>query len=337
MTEQSVPDVYVVRADFGRYANDFRENSYVGIGWLPELDLSTVADKEELRQAMQAAHSDANTMSVAQNTGQVWRFLNDLIPGTIVVTPTEDTEKLIVGRVNGDYYYEANPTGSHYAHRKAVDWSPEFLLRSGLSVPLQNSLRSSLTIFSPQSVEQIYQHLGLNVQGMKKQVELTAAEVKGQIIERIRELRPEEFEVLVQKLLVAIGFDAQHVGRSGDGGIDVTGELQVYNFATVNLKVQVKNYKASHYIDHKAIQQFRISVPDTFQAAFVTTSDFNKKAREEAAKPGFKRIGLVNGSQFADILIEHYADLSDEPGEELGISVEAIKDKLRLRHTLIPE
>ena len=76
----------------------------------------------------------------------------------------------------------------------------------------------------------------------------------------------------------------------------------------------------------KQIRDFRGAVPQDSQAAFVTTARFNTKAREEAVKQGFKRVGLVDGSQLVDILVDHYESLSQE-----------LKDKLRLRRTLVVE
>jgi restriction endonuclease Mrr len=66
-------------------------------------------------------------------------------------------------------------------------------------------------------------------------------------------------------------------------------------------------------------------VPEKAQAAFVTTSNYRKKAREEAEKVGFKRIGLIDGDQLVDILAEQYDDLPRE-----------IRDKLGLRRVLVP-
>ena len=60
------------------------------------------------------------------------------------------------------------------------------------------------------------------------------------ILKRILELSAEEFEPFVKELLSAIGFNAKHVGRIGDGGFDAEGELEIYNMAKIDLKVQAK-------------------------------------------------------------------------------------------------
>lgn len=126
-------------------------------------------------------------------------------------------------------------------------------------------------------------------------------------------------------MLTALGFEAEKTGKTGDGGVDVQGTLTVYNFATVDLNVQVKRYKPGSTIDHKTIKDFRASVPEKVQAAFVTTSRYTKKARQEAEKEGFKKIGLIDGDQLVDILAEEYERLPTE-----------VRDKLGLRRVLVP-
>ena len=46
---------------------------------------------------------------------------------------------------------------------------------------------------------------------------------------------------------------------------------------------------------------------------FIIYSVFNSKVKE-----GFKKIGLINGSQLVDILIDNYDDLPQELKDKLG-------------------
>jgi restriction system protein len=128
-------------------------------------------------------------------------------------------------------------------------------------------------------------------------VEHVEKDISTLVLERLLALDPDESEILVTELLTALGFEAEKTGKTGDGGVDVQGTLTVYNFATVDLNVQVKRYKLGSIINNKTIKDFRASVPDKVQAAFVTTSKYTKKARQEAEKEGFKRIGLIDGDQ----------------------------------------
>ena len=154
---------------------------------------------------------------------------------------------------------------------------------------------------------------------------MSAEDLNFLILEQMLSLSADEFEILVTELLTAIGFEAEHVGKTGDGGIDVQGTLRVYDFANVDLRVQVKRYQPKSKVDKKTIKDFRGSLPEKVQAAFVTTSDFNSQARDEAEKEGYKKIGLINGQQLVEILVTHYEDLPSE-----------IKEKLNLHRTLIP-
>jgi restriction system protein len=326
MSDNTTPSVYMVRADYTRYAPAFINGGYVGIGFLDNEDLSHFEKlgKDWLRTQYEHYHPNESKMSTAQNVGQIWRFLSELTPGTFVVTPLPDDSQLQVGRIISDYYFQPNPTDSRYSHRKHVEWFKEPLRRSALSIPAQNTLRSLLTIFQVSQYEEILAPYAIDLPQRVQRVISTQTEINRAILDEILSLSAEEFEILVKELLTAVGFDAEHTGKSGDGGVDVKGKLRVYEFATVDLMVQVKRY-TSGKISHQDIQRFRSSVPERTQAAFVTTSDFTSKARDEAERDGFKKIGLINGMQFVDILIERYDDLSEE-----------VRNQLNLKKTLLP-
>lgn len=318
------PSAYMVRANFARFAPAFHSGGYVGIGWLDE-DLTDIASRDELRLLYERRYPGAAPMNTAQSVGQIWRFLHDLSVGTYVLTPLSDDSKLLVGQITGGYYFVPTPLDSPYPHRKSVTWFERPITRGELSVPAQNTLRSSLTVFQVSQADEILGLYNISRPEPVQRVAMTESDIKRAILDQILELRADEFEILVQELLAAIGFeDAEHTGRSGDEGIDVKGKLSVYEFASIDIMVQVKRYHTGR-INHGMIRAFRSSVPERTQAAFVTTSDYTEKARAEAQREGFKKIGLINGSQLVDILVEHYDDLSDD-----------MRARLNLRKTLLP-
>lgn len=318
-------NVFCVRAQFGQYAPAFINGGYIAIGWLDKTNLGDVkpGDLDKLRELYLIRHPTVSSLSLGQNVGQIARFLFEIQPGDIVVSPTLENEKLAVGKVTGGYYFEAD-SACPFPHRKPVEWCKETVLRSTLSIPLQNTLRSSLTVYHVSRSDELARVAGFPV-GESKATH-TEADLYKRVLEQILELSADEFEILITDLLASIGFDADHVGRQGDEGIDVTGNLKVYGFAGVDLKVQAKRYSLNSKISPKAIRDFRGSVPEKSQGAFVATCSFNKKAYEEAVKPGFKRIGLVDGKQLVDIMVEHYERISSE-----------LRDRMRLRKALVPE
>jgi len=60
------------------------------------------------------------------------------------------------------------------------------------------------------------------------------------------------------------------------------------------------------------VRDFRGSVPEKSQGCIITTCAFQKRAKGEAVKEGFERIGLIDGAQLIEILIENYQDLSQK-------------------------
>lgn len=315
---------YCVRADRGIHAEACRKGGYAAIGW--ELgDLSSVprGDAEALAASYDAAYPEHGRSRRGINVGQIRRFLWGIEPGDVVVTPMRDPGYLLVGIAGERYYHEITPDCS-YPHRREVRWLEHPVLRSSLSVPIQNALRAMLAVFGVRPPDELLRAAGEEPQ-TPKSVERTEKGVTELVLGRLLELDADEFEILVAELLTALGFEAEKIGRTGDGGVDVEGTLDLYGFARVDLKVQAKRYKTST-IGPKAIKEFRASVPDNGQGAFVTTATYAKKAREEAEREGFKRIGLIDGKQLVDILSEEYERL---PGE--------LREKLRLRRGLMGE
>ncbi len=51
--------------------------------------------------------------------------------------------------------------------------------------------------------------------------------VRHELKAAIRELSPNDFELLVTKLLAALGFEVEHTGQSGDGGVDAVAVLSL--------------------------------------------------------------------------------------------------------------
>ncbi len=307
---------YCVRAEGGIYAQAFRTGGYAAIGWIPGEDLSNLpeGDLKSLATVYDSVYPADGNLRRGQNLGQISRLLWSIEPGDVVVTPTLQSEYLLIGMVDSPYYYEVTPD-CPYGHRRRVKWLPEKVLRSSLAVPLQNTLRSTLTVFEVRPPDELFQIVG------KKPAtpEHVEKDISTLVLERLLSLDHDEFEILITNLLTALGFEAEKTGKTGDGGVDVQGTLTVYNFATVDLNVQVKRYKLGSTISHKTIKDFRASVPEKVQAAFVTTSKYTEKARVEAEREGFKKIGLIDGGQLVDILVEEYEHLPVEVREKLGL------------------
>jgi predicted Mrr-cat superfamily restriction endonuclease len=314
-------NVWCVRAEFGTYTKQFVEGGYVGIGWMRNTDLAAVRAREELYPLYRQAHpDDTSNIVIGQQVGQIARFLFEIQAGDYVITPAADTEWLHYGKVAPDpsYAYSPGDDGCPYRHRRRAEWAKKRLKRGEFSVPFQNTMRCSLTVFAVSQRDEF-----LTATGREDLVPKPAVDQYDPyrvVLEQVLELDAKEFEILVGHLLTALGFEASEVtGRTGDGGVDATGELNVANLAKVKVFVQAKRYKLGAKVPATTVRQLRQAIPRDGQGAFITTADYQAAAHEVALDPSFPRIGLVNGRQLVDLLIEHWDDIPPEFRERLSL------------------
>ena len=316
-------NVWVVRAEFGKHADKFRNGGYVAL----DFDISEPYPVGQPREAfveMFKKHNPSVTSNVVigQQVGQITRFCESIQAGDYVITPSENNDVLYYGKVLDEpYYFEAMPSDScPYRHRRKVKWNRETASRSTFSVPFQNTIRSSLTIFS---ISQASEFLNsIDADGYKAPEAAPIYNHYDSVIEQILTLDAQEFEVLVKELLHAIGFEETEVtGKTGDGGVDATGILNVSNLAKVRVYVQAKRYKAGTKINAGVVRQLRMAIPSGGQGAFITTAGYQRKAYDIATEVGFPRIGLINGRQLVDLLVEHWRDIPEEFQSKLGLKI----------------
>lgn len=313
-------NVWCVRADSGQFTEHFLRGGYAGIGWSEiAQDLGAVRSREALYPLVRAAFPDVQSAIVIGNyVGQIARFLLEIHAGDYVITPALDTEWLHYGRVGADpsYFFATTEDGCRYRHRRRIEWAKDRLKRGDFSVPFQNTIRSSLTVFSISQTEEFFAAIGL---AAAPRIALQYDPYRV-VLEQVLELDDKEFEILVGHLLTALGFEGSEVtGKTGDGGVDATGELNVAGLAKVKVFVQAKRYKLGSKVNASVVKQLRQAIPFGGQGAFITTADYQAAAAEVALEAGFPRIGLINGRQLVDLLVEHRGDIPPEFQERLGL------------------
>jgi restriction system protein len=130
---------------------------------------------------------------------------------------------------------------------------------------------------------------------------------------RLANMPPQDFEELIGKLLIAIGFDEETVvvrGKPGDGGIDVIGVMDIEGVTRLEAAVQVKRVKQN--ISAEKITALRGSLMPNQRGIFITTSKFTKQARDEASATGKSPISLVDNEQLLDLLFRHNIGVKSE-------------------------
>jgi restriction system protein len=319
-----MPELYCVRAEFGKFTDYFLKGNYVAIGWTHIKDLSKIKSREELYPIYKKEYpEDTSNVVIGQQVGQIGRFLLEIKAGDYVITPGSNNEDIYYGIIEDDpsYFYSDDKDGCPYLHRRKVKWNRKPVQRSSFSVPFQNTIRSSLTVYNISHKNNFFEVIGKKELISPKELE-SKYDYYTAVINRILELDYTEFELLITDLLTALGFEgSEHTGKVGDGGVDATGELNVSNLAKVKVFVQAKRHKIGSKIDANTVKALRQNIPNGGQGAFITTSDYQDAAKKIALEPGFPRIGLINGNQLVDILVEHWEDISEDFKKKLNLKL----------------
>ncbi|GAA5532689.1 mrr restriction system protein [Deinococcus aluminii] len=162
------------------------------------------------------------------------------------------------------------------------------------AAPLLDAVASPETRLSPEEQLDVL-HAALN------------SSLASDLLEQVMQLSPQQFEVLVVRLLVAMGYggstrDAgEALGKTGDNGID--GVVNQDPLGLDRVYLQAKRWQDN--VGSGEIRNFAGSL--TFHKAskgvFITTSGFSPGARTTAQQIG--NIILIDGPQLAQLMIEY--------------------------------
>ena len=211
--------------------------------------------------------------------------------------------------------------------RNQVQWGRLYLVRAGY---LESSRRgvwsltekgaqTDLATLNAYEVFQLVQK-GLRAEKKKKELEepfiderdessAENADYKSELLALIKSLPPDGFERLCQRILRESGFQEVTVtGKTGDGGIDGIGVLQVNPFVSFNVLFQCKRYQGS--VTPSQVRDFRGAMAGRAdKGIMMTTGTFTVEAKKEARRDGAAPIELVAGED----LVKLFEDL------ELGL------------------
>jgi restriction system protein len=115
-------------------------------------------------------------------------------------------------------------------------------------------------------------------------------------------LPTEGFERLSQRILREAGFTQVSVtGRSGDGGIDGHGTLQINPLVSLKVLFQCKRYAGSVSPSH--VRDFRGAMAGRADKGIIlTTGSFTAEARREATRDGVPPIEVIDGERLISML-----------------------------------
>ncbi len=200
--------------------------------------------------------------------------------------------------------------------RNAIAWARLYLVHSGhidssargVWRLTEKGLKEDLSKLDPielfKSVQRSRKEDSVSATSSKSATE-AQVEVEEKILESgetrllpvLKSLSSEGFERLCQRLLREHGFQNVKVtGRSGDGGIDGEGILEINPLLSFKVIFQCKRFQGS--VGSSMIRDFRgAMIGRADKGIFLTTGNFTMEAKKEAVRDGTNPIELVDGEK----------------------------------------
>ena len=124
------------------------------------------------------------------------------------------------------------------------------------------------------------------------------------LLETLRNIPPDAFERLCQRLLRESGFTEVVVtGKSGDGGIDGHGIIRLAGLISFPVLFQCKRYSGS--VSPSVVRDFRGAMMGRAEKGLIlTTGRFTIEAQREATRDGATPIDLIDGELLMDKMKE---------------------------------
>ena len=249
--------------------------------------------------------------------------------GSATITEIEEEVARIMELTEDELNFVHRGNKTKFSYRLA--WARTYLKYYGL---LENSARGiwSLTAHGletqevdPAKVRKVVR--GQNARTTSKKSaeaededqELVELDWQDELLEVLRNIRPDQFERLCQRLLRELGFiNVEVTGRSGDGGIDGKGVLRLGGVLSFHVVFQSKRYSGT--ISSGQLRDFRGGmIGRADKGLFITTGTFTNDARREAQRDGAPPIDLVDGYSLAEKLKELNLGIEVEMVEQVKI------------------
>lgn len=288
------------------------------IGWaaahgLLDLNLSWESFRDIVRRAYYANQPDLRRAGGA--AGHLWRFIREMKPGDLVVVPYQ--ADFFVAEVSGPATYNWAKVNDGSAYRRSVRW-----LNGGNPISRQLAKSALVSRMKTQGtcadatdlLDEIKECLGLAEVGQAPtfQTDLQARLIR-EVLTEMRSGRIDSFgfERLIQTVLRGLGAEeVRIVPRNQDKGADLLATFIVAGAFQQVVAVQAKHWQPEPPVTSEVVEQLIRGIEaESANLGMVVTSGSISDEAVQAAEQYFEdkgiRIELLDGEQFAKLIVEH--------------------------------
>lgn len=317
--------MWMVRAgEGGLMIDEFRTESWVGIGWTALGDMNRLQSRADFTEAVAQSYPSMKLGQRASSAGQSFRFVREIALGDDVITYDRGERTYVVGEVTGEYEHRGAGSGE-YPNIRRVRWQGT-VTRDALSVAARNSLGAISTLFliPPSVAEEIVRLLTSGSVAAELSSKPEEPEAAAEVADLYRDVQSQGFEFIKDKvnaldwnemqelvagLLRAMGYKTRISPSGSDRGKDIVASPDGLGFEDPRIVVEVKHRTAT--MSAPEIRSFLGGRHDHDKGLYVSTGGFTKDARYEAER-GRIPITLMDLDDLVRALLEHYEKMDVE-------------------------
>lgn len=289
------------------------------IGRIPYPSAATTSDRESLipkRLIVTIAKNKTTSSQFARYIGPVIDAIRELGG-----SGRPDEVRAVVARnlhISDAEQSEPLPSGVQTRFENQVHWARFYLAKAGYIDSSQRGVWTltekgrSLGTVTPDQIRFMVKDVSAQTKPRTEEgavsppasdeIVPTASNYREELATTLQSLSASGFERFCQRLLRESGFQEVTItGRSGDGGIDGIGILQVNALVSFKVLFQCKKYAGS--VNPSQVRDFRGAMTGRAdKGIIITTGSFSSDARKEAIRDGAPPIELVDGEKLAGML-----------------------------------
>jgi restriction system protein len=288
------------------------ERNSLAIGWPALGDLGAIAtNRETLKTALAAAYPNDKPGAIPVNAGQLFRFINEMATGDVVVYRSKSQGRIYLGEVDGPYKWDATGDPEH-PNRRPVKWLKNVPV-TAISQGALYELGSILTFFQIKNYAEEWLSL---LSGVAPEVaqetdeslvilaESTEQNTRDFILKQLsKDLKGHPFAYFVANVLQAMGYRTRVSPEGADGGIDIVAHRDELGLEPPIVRVQVKS--GSGTVGGPEVSQLLGNLEAGDFGLFVTLGTFAPQAKQKATS----RLRLINGEDLVDLILSNYEQL----------------------------
>ena len=307
----------------------FEKENIVALGWKKTGDLSNLKTREKFKEKCRQAYPERKAGAIPIIAGQLYRFINEMKKGDIVVFPRRLIREIWIGKVVGEYQYKPR---YDYPHLRKVKWLKKYP-RTKFSQGALYEIGSAMAFFQ---VRNYAEEFAVTIEEKKfiptpteeeEMVGLVADDIEQQsrdfVLKQINQkLKGHGLSGFVSHLLNIMGYKTRVSKPGPDRGIDIVAHKDDLGVEPPVILVQVKSSEGE--INESTVSELYGKVSEKDFGLFVSIGGFNKRARDFSF--GKRNLKLVDGNELIELVYKYYDQLD---GKYKGI--------IPLRKVYIPE